>query len=48
MIAYLTDNNGRIIATAPDIAINGQYRGSFKLPEKDGTYTITARETEKT
>jgi len=47
MIAYLTDNNGRIIATAPDIAINGQYRGSFKLPEKDGTYTITARETEK-
>lgn len=44
-ISYLTGAGGKIISTTPDIEISGQYKGSFKLPDADGTYKITVRET---
>jgi hypothetical protein len=47
ILAYLTGPKGKIIATVPDNVISGQYKGKFTLPNKEGTYTITVRETQK-
>ena len=47
ILVYFSGPNGKLLETTPDIEIAGKYSGNYKIPDKEGIYSITARETAK-
>ncbi len=44
LLVYITDKDDKIVQTVKDVVLSGQYTGKYVAGDKEGTYTITARE----